>query len=126
MSSVAHISATLRSGACSPGIVAHPCLPTYSPRCHKRSSFSATSFTALAGSWPAWTTQIGARRVTTASWAMVSAVARAVPPVTQPPQLKPTIIVSTIDATQARGADGRDEGHRHHARVGRDPLALEE
>jgi len=28
----------------SPGIVAHPCLPTYSPRCHELSSFSATSF----------------------------------------------------------------------------------
>ena len=47
-----------------------------------------------------WTTQIGARRWTTASEAMVSAVCRAVPPVTHPPQLKPTIIVSTIEATQ--------------------------
>ena len=96
--------ATLRSGSCSPGIVAHPCLPIYSPRCHELSSFSATSFTALAGSRPDWTTQIGARRVTTASWAMVSAVCRAVPPVTQPPQLKPTIIVSTTEATQHQKA----------------------
>jgi hypothetical protein len=27
---------------------------------------------------------------------------------------------------QARRADGRDENHRHHTRVGRDPLALED
>src|SRR4029077_9658531 len=46
---------------------------------------------------------------------MVSAVARAVPPVTQPPQLKPTIIVSTTEATQHQKAtvlDGRASLHR--------------
>src|SRR2546429_1575339 len=98
-SNVAHAWAPLLSGSCSPGIVAQPCLPTYSPRCHELSSFSATSFTAFAGSRPDWTTQIGARRFTTASWAVVSAVARAVPPVTHPPQLNPTIIVTTAVAT---------------------------
>src|SRR6185295_5292190 len=115
MSSVAHAWATLLSGSFSPGIVAHPCLPTYSPRCHELSSFRATSFTALAGSRPDWMTQIGARRVTIASCAMVSAVARAVPPVTQPPQLKPTIIVSTTEATQHQKATvlvGRASLHR--------------
>jgi hypothetical protein len=33
---------------------------------------------------------------------MVAAVSRAVPPVTQPPQLKPTIIVSTAEAVHAQ------------------------
>jgi hypothetical protein len=42
---------------------------------------------------------------------MVSAAALAVPPVTHPPQVKPTIIVKTIDPTQAQKTavfDGRD------------------
>src|SRR6185436_11979037 len=46
---------------------------------------------------------------------MVSAVARAVPPVTQPPQLKPMIIVSTTEATQHQKATvllGRASLHR--------------
>ena len=46
---------------------------------------------------------------------MVSAVARAVPPVTQPPQLNPTIIVSATEATQHQKATvlvGRASLHR--------------
>src|SRR2546426_1321367 len=100
--SLAQASATLPSGSGSPGIVAQPCFPTYSPLCQELSSFSAISFRAFAESLPDWTTQIGASRLTTVSRAVISAVVRAVPPVTHPPQLKPMIIVRTAEATQVQ------------------------
>src|SRR5713101_5597867 len=44
--------------------------------------------------------QIGASATTTASCAAVAASLRAVPPVTQPPQLKPTIMQATAPTTR--------------------------
>src|SRR5881397_2850221 len=43
---------------------------------------------------------MGARRLTTASSPITSAIFRAVPPVTQPPHVKPMIMVTTMEATQ--------------------------
>jgi hypothetical protein len=45
------------------------------------------------------TTHIGAIRLATASSPLASAIRRAVPPVTHPPQVNPTIIVTTAAAT---------------------------
>src|SRR5712692_1223560 len=43
---------------------------------------------------------MGARRLTTASSPITSAIFRAAPPVTQPPHVKPMIMVTTMEATQ--------------------------
>src|SRR4029077_9888566 len=69
------------------------------PRAHE---LSLASSAILAGASP-WarnrSAQIGDSATTTASCAAVAASLRAVPPVTQPPQLKPTIMQATAPTT---------------------------
>src|SRR5438093_11384807 len=102
MRSFTHSSATLLSASFSPGMVAHPCFFTYSVCSHVPVSFRPLSFWAF---WPSslnWTTHMGPRRLATAFSSPASAIFLAVPPVTQPPHVKPIIIVSTIDAMTAQ------------------------
>src|SRR5690348_17340326 len=65
------------------------------PRSHELVLASA-AILAKASSWERnRSAQIGANAVTTASCAAIAVSLRAVPPVTQPPQLKPTIAQAT-------------------------------
>src|SRR5437870_6174134 len=102
VSSLPHSSATLLPGSCSPGMVAQPCFFTYSDFSHALNAVSSVSFAAFFGSALKRTTHIGASRLATASSPKASAILTAVPPVTQPPHVKPTIMVATIDARHAQ------------------------
>ena len=58
---------------------------------HDEPAFRRANRSALCGSCLAWSTQIAVRAATTSVRDCASAIALAVPPVTQPPQEKPTI-----------------------------------
>ena len=94
-----HSSAVRLSGSLSPGIVAQPCFLTNSPCSQALTARSCLSFSLRFGSALKRTTHIGAIRLATASSPLASAIRLAVPPVTHPPQVNPTIIVTTAAAT---------------------------
>jgi hypothetical protein len=73
-------------------LATQPALVTKSSRLQELSAFKSTS---CSGCCSAFITQAGVSARTVASWALVVAILPAVPPVTQPPQVKPIIIAAT-------------------------------
>src|SRR5258708_38177887 len=96
---VARISAQARAPSEStvllPGMVAKPLFSTRLPRSQLLLLMRASAFTTGSGCARKRSTQIGARAATTASCEAEALFLAAVPPVPQPPQLKPTM-ASTI------------------------------
>src|SRR5215212_8306722 len=73
-------------------LATQPALVTKSPRFQELSFFKSTS---CSGCCSPFATQSGVSAKTEAFWALVVAIFSAVPPVTQPPQMKPIIIAAT-------------------------------
>ena len=95
----AQARATSDSASLALGIVAKPLLAITLPRSQVLALLSSVIFIAASGCRLKRSTQIGARATTTASRTAVADSLRAVPPVTQPPQVNPTTAQSTAPPT---------------------------
>src|SRR5258707_13089417 len=113
-------------------MVAKPLFSTVLPRSHELALASSAILAVASLCVRYCAAQIGASATTTASCAAVAASLRAVPPVTQPPQLKPMIMQAAAPATapHSRGlvfvgnrmanpfmAGARQSGQRTHDRL---------
>src|SRR6266404_9970094 len=96
----AQARATSESTVLLPGMVAKPLFSTMLPRSQLLDFTRASALMTASGCPRKRSTQIGARAATTASCEAAALFLAAVPPVTQPPQLKPTM-ASTIAPTAA-------------------------
>src|SRR5229473_4226291 len=100
---VANISAQARATSESvvllPGMVAKPLFSTVLPRSHELALASSAILADASLCVRYWAAQIGASATTTASCAAVAASLRAVPPVTQPPHVKPMIMQAMAPPT---------------------------
>src|SRR6266850_2233783 len=95
----AQARATSESAVLLPGMVAKPLFSTVLPRSHELALANSAILADASLCVRYWAAQIGASATTTASCAAVAASLRAVPPVTQPPQLKPMIMQATAPPT---------------------------
>src|SRR4029077_3465789 len=91
--------ATSESVVLLPGMVAKPLFSMMLPRSQVLVFTRASAFTMASGCARKRSTQIGARAATTASREAVALFLAAVPPVTQPPQLKPTMATAIAPTT---------------------------
>src|SRR6266576_3183229 len=100
---VASISAQARATSESvvllPGMVAKPLFSTVLPRSHELALANSAILAGASLCVRYWAAQIGASATTTASCAAVAASLRAVPPVTQPPHVKPMIMQAMAPPT---------------------------
>src|SRR5215211_8825842 len=88
-------------------LATQPALVTKAVRFQELSFFKSTS---CSGCCSPFATQSGVSAKTEAFWALVVAIFSAVPPVTQPPQLKPIIIAATAPPIAPEIAGFTDAG----------------
>ena len=96
----AQSSAAPLTGLSDPSGVAHPAAARVRSRFHELSSLRAASCTAASVALTKRSTQIAAASSARPSSRACAACASADPPVTQPPQVKPTTMVAMAQATQ--------------------------